>query len=404
MNFNSISTFYINLYKLNNQELFLARSLSKLKGNSLAVLNILIWYSNIYGRIFPSHETLAEKTGLCTKTISRHIKLLVKLGFIVVRELHRNSNSYYLNPIFLRMKFRNAMRFILTNLKWFTFKLMLSVTLSTLAFENTCLLETVQSLIYKPYIKKKSQNSQLYNESLKNQSDLNVKVYKDVANVTNRKRGDVVMLQSEIIISGYVAKIAKQFGFTREQEIKLATYSDDIVCKAYSKMLGKKIERPFNYLLSVCSSEAAKQPKITRLEATHKPMAVKLKEVNIGGEFHKNYTAVQISQQMAEIESKPGKIMFGGEGYQERILREWAEKEYIADGSQAEYIALRYIDKFRLRFNMTPRCPINQPQSTTLNEKGISGTTSQEVKKDSTSLILERNDEYEEVTDEILYG
>lgn len=404
MNFNSISTFNPILYKLNNQELFLAELISKLTPAQRRTLNCFIKYSNIYGSIFPSRDKVAYFAEVTIRTVTRHLKLFQKLGLLKVRSLHRNSNSYYLNPIFLQMRFRNALRFLLTNLKWFTFNIFLAVNLSNLAFGISVQLEYVPPLIYKPYIKKKSQNSQLYNESLKNQSDLNVKVYKDVANVTNRKRGDVVMLQSEIIISGYVAKIAKQFGFTREQEIKLATYSDDIVCKAYSKMLGKKIERPFNYLLSVCSSEAAKQPKITRFEATHKPMAVKLKEVNIGGEFHKNYTAVQISQQMAEIESKPGKIMFGGEGYQERILREWAEKEYIADGSQAEYIALRYIDKFRLRLNMTPRCPINQPQSTTLNEKYISGTTSQEFKKDSTSLILERNDEYEEVTDEILYG
>lgn len=420
MNFNSISTSNNTTNNNNNQVLFSLNpkaylfSLSKTKLN---ILDELARQSNISVNVHLSQNILGKRRGICRETVNRNISDLCEDGVVIKKYNHRHPCDYYLHPLFYDLSFRNAFRNIIMSFKWTPATLMLSANRSIFAYMNSCQLEYVTPLKKKNFFKLKTNtNYVLYNDNLKKQSVASVRVYKDVVNVTSRKEGGSVMLQSEIIISGYVAKISRQFEFTEEQEIKLSAYSDDIVRKAYQATLGKKIERPFNYMLRVCSIEAGKaanKPKITRLEATDEPMAAKVKEeVKKGGEYQKNHTAAEIAQEIAKIRKVDASKMHGGEGYKKRMLYNWADKEYVIEGSDAEKIALMYINRIRVEVGLPPRklyfapqdAPEIKPQSTMLNENDVGKVMGHSVEKDSTSLIYERNDEYEEVTDKILYG
>ncbi|WP_083465915.1 helix-turn-helix domain-containing protein [Salidesulfovibrio brasiliensis] len=62
------------------------------------VLRQLILINRIHGKCFPSHGWIAEKIGVCRRTVQRAIKVLSSLGIISTsKSQHRRSLSYLIH-------------------------------------------------------------------------------------------------------------------------------------------------------------------------------------------------------------------------------------------------------------------------------------------------------------------
>lgn len=408
MNFNSISTSNTTSNNNNNQVLFSLNPKAYLYSCSKTKLNLLdelARQSNISVNVHLSQNTLAKRRGICRVTVNRNISALCEDGVVIKKYNHRHPCDYYLHPLFYDLSFRNAFRNIIMSFKWTPATLMLSENRSIFAYLNSCQLEYVTPLINRNFIKrgKEEGDSPKYNEWYKNQCLSNVKHSKVPGEVTNRKMGVEVMLQSEIKISLLVQEVAKKMKLTEDQEIKLANYPDHIVKLAYGRTAGRLLDNPITYLFKICSLEAQKaeeaasqRPKVVREQPTTQgpiPLrALASTRPQKEGDYQKPQTAIEIAAEIAKIRKMDIKGMYGGEGYRKRMLYNWSDKDYVADGSEAEFAALVYIDMVRVMCGLPPRCPINKPESPRINDNDVGKVMGHSVEKDLTSLIYERND------------
>jgi hypothetical protein len=71
---------------------------------------------------------------------------------------------------------------------------------------------------------------------------------------------------NELVISAFVADVARKMNLSEDQEVKLAAYPDQLVKKAFEITRKKKLDNPFTYMYKIVSVEADKlkdQPKRT---------------------------------------------------------------------------------------------------------------------------------------------
>lgn len=69
-----------------------AGSVRELRGNRRAIFKAMAGYAHKDGtRIFPSHAVLADEVGVSVKTVERHIKAILELGYL--REGQRRFNN-----------------------------------------------------------------------------------------------------------------------------------------------------------------------------------------------------------------------------------------------------------------------------------------------------------------------
>ncbi|TFC03634.1 helix-turn-helix domain-containing protein [Cryobacterium mannosilyticum] len=65
----------------------------------LTILCLAEFENPEYGYAFPSHETIAERTGLSTRTVQTHMKTLVLFGAVTIEK--RRSGGKWLRNVYL---------------------------------------------------------------------------------------------------------------------------------------------------------------------------------------------------------------------------------------------------------------------------------------------------------------
>ncbi len=102
--------------------------------------------------------------------------------------------------------------------------------------------------------------------------------------------------------------------------------------------------------------------------------------------FEDKLTAEQLAQEIRKIDNIDGSKMFGGRGYQNRMLYNWANKDYIRQPGEIEDFCLMYIDKVRIRVGLESRIlPKFKPESNMINEVLVKQPKTQEIKKGLTN-------------------
>ena len=92
--------------------------LSKLPINYLRVLNYINWYSNHYAVIFISQALIAQKLGICTRTVKRALVALREKGLINTNQRFNETLIYRVSSFFKKPWLRKKLQHILPALYW----------------------------------------------------------------------------------------------------------------------------------------------------------------------------------------------------------------------------------------------------------------------------------------------
>lgn len=122
--------------------------LSKLPINYLRVLNYINWYSNHYAVIFISQALIAQKLGICTRTVKRAIKVLREKGLINTNQRFNETLIYRVSSFFKKPWLRKKLQHILPALYWTSIMLIDCPDLYSYVNSNEVSLYNIKEIIY----------------------------------------------------------------------------------------------------------------------------------------------------------------------------------------------------------------------------------------------------------------
>lgn len=324
----------------------------KRKKSVLKVLNYFLVISKYFKHLYPSQSGNIElKTGLENETICRAIKWLCQKGYLAKKGRGANKSCEYKVS------------------SWFNdpwVQEQLKSILQVFYFTAISLI-SIQSLEKK--LIKRSINDYYF---IKKQQQQTSTVY----TTTGRKKE-------------YQKRILKKKGRTMLEEIKsalnLGEYEtsqlsnfNEVVLKEGWIVLNKNkdVKNKFRYLIGICNNITAKQqtgsakgydknagnPSTEKQIAPYKPKRIP--------DWERINTAAAIANEIAKIKAIDASVMIGGEEYQQRMLTNWAHKEYKLTGQEGEQIAILYIEEARKQYNFLKPAEI-KPQSNTISDSSI---------------------------------
>lgn len=162
---------------------------------------------------------------------------------------------------------------------------------------------------------------------------------------------------------------------TRDENIeRWNAYENSPEVRKYISAFGTtQIEKEYNHFMAVMD-------KLTL------PNKSTLASPSIVESYAKPTTAIQIAQELRNIDKINHYIMYGGEGYKNRLLYSWAIKDYVKTGHEDEEVALMYIDVFRISLDLPPRLSAKiKPGSITTNVVDSSRSNTQQIENHLTT-------------------
>lgn len=371
---------------LNNFDL--EQNIRNLKSGRSKLLNELIRFSNIYPNVNPSQVTLGNRCDLSRKTINKYLKEFQTLGILVSEYRKHTTKRYFLNELFFNPIFRKRLGDQYPYLRWIPKEIFKLELLSKKAYSRFTQREKVTLYKYNILLPFGNNNILIYNQAKEDSySDIDIHFRESSKVAYNSLPKSKTMIpnqeKEEITISSQVASIARIMNLTEEQEIKLAAYPDEIVKKAFSRIQGKQLIQPFNYMFKICSEESSKptaaKKNIVRLSENKsdqdKPMAIRQERFQNKPTLTWNdtpRTAMEIAKEikrLMEIDWGVAVFKIDGQGMKEKMISNTCQMDFLPSDDPNERIALRYIDTFRIKYGHPLRIvPESQPRSIILKE------------------------------------
>ncbi len=353
----------------------LEQNIRRLKSGRSKLLNELIRFSNIYANVNPSQLTLGNKCDLSRKTINKYLKEFQVSGILVSEYRKHTTKRYFLNEIFFNPIFRKRLGDQYPYLRWNPKEIFKLELLSKRAYDRFAQREKVTLYKYNKLLPYGNNNLLIYNqakEDINIRSDIHLRENSKKAAYNSLPKSKTMIPnqeKEEIVVSAYVAHIAQIMNLTEEQEIKLSAYPDSIVKTAFSKIQGKQLTQPFNYMFTICSKESSKSSSSTRnivrmsenKSAQDKPMAVRderFQTKKILNWSDTPRTAMEIAKEirrLIEIDWNVPVLNIDGQGMREKMISNTSLMDFLPSDDPNERIALRYIDTVRIKYGHLPR-------------------------------------------------
>lgn len=391
----------------NNVNTNLIKDLLNFSPIGLTAINELLSYANLYEIVHPAQETIAKKIGTTRKTINRVFKLASDLNLFHKTNRLWNTCIYQINPDLNDPELRWLLRDVFKAFKQRPLVPLLIIQSAMLTYKDTNISFHKNKLHHRSL----SYPSSLTNTCFNNNNTLtyedtttveeqtrNVKNYKVEVLETNNElnstnsyklKKDVVMLQ----------KIKEVLGLGDYETNQLSNFDDKVLTEAFRILNNKKdVSNRFRFLLGCCNkinikTTAPIQKTTTAWSNTDKT-----------GFYDPLLTAEDVYNELVKLDSHDASKMFGGEGYGNRIKKNWADREFITTDNDIEFIKL--IDSYRIRYDLQPRIMSEiKPESTELNESTTEQPNPQQNKKSSTDWKFEaiskyrKNENFEQIRD-----
>lgn len=186
-----------------------------------------------------------------------------------------------------------------------------------------------------------------------------------------------------------IEQIKQSLSLSNYEVNQLSCFDAAILKKAWQRLQGKSdTTNKFRYLLKAAEgiqsdiSKGNEQQK-KGISSTGKQITpYKRKRIP---DWETINTAVAIAAEIAKIKAIDASKMVGGEGYKQRMLINWAHKDYTLTNEDGEDVAIMFIEamKKEYSFDAQNKPAEIKPQLNTIKDNSLAKYIAQTFKKDS---------------------
>ena len=187
-------------------------------------------------------------------------------------------------------------------------------------------------------------------------------------------------------MSNLLERIKKELNFTNYETNQLSAFDEEVLKEGWDILKkGVGITNPYRYLLKCCEkrqSARGNEQQLKKQTTTAKQITpYKPKRIT---DWDKFKTVVAVANEIAKIKALNSSLFIGGEGFKQRMLTNWAHKDYELTDEIGEAEAIMYIEAARKQYSFIKPAEI-KPQSNTIKDNSLAKYIAQTFKKDSTN-------------------